>query len=102
MRHALRLFGRNFLGSVTVLLASLATFYFVGFHLPPVSHCVGIIISLSVLFAVLLTADSRTRSTAPPTTFWGGVVDLVANRQPLVLFLLIAASLAAAGTYYIF
>jgi hypothetical protein len=104
VRDSLQLFGRNLLGSAAVIIAGLATIYFLGFHLPPLANSIGIVVSLSILFALLLTADSRVRadSSPPPTTFWAGVVDLVANRQPLVLFLAIAVSIAAAGTYYIF
>jgi hypothetical protein len=103
MREALQTFLRNLLGSAAVLIAGFATVYFLGFHLPPAANCIGIIVSLSILFSFLLTADNaaRVRST-PPATFWAGVVDLVANRQALLLFLLIAISIAAAGTYYIF
>lgn len=104
MRDTLKLFGKHFFGSALSLVAGFATLYFLEFHLPPVGHCIGIIASLSVLFAILLTADSKTRASdrSESTTFWAGLIDLLTNRQPLLLFLVIGISIAAAGTYYLF
>src|SRR5438309_6029874 len=100
MSETLKLFGKNFLGSVIVLVAGFATLYSLGFHLPQLAQCIGIIISLSVIFSFLLTADSKARpaSATAPTTFWAGVIDLLTNRQPLLVFLVIGISIAAAGT----
>jgi len=104
MGHTITVFGNNFIGSVVVLAAGFGTLHFLGFRLPSLSHCIGAIISLSVLFSVLLAADDKAggSSRPVPTTFWAGVVDLVANRQPLLLFIMIGISMAVAGTYYLF
>src|SRR5436190_19899014 len=102
MGATLKLLGKNFLGSVIFLTAAFAVFYFLGFHLPNLTECVGIILSLSILFSLLLTADSigKGHSTSHPSTFSAVIYELLANRQPLLCLLMIGASIAVVGTYY--
>lgn len=100
MRHTLRVFAKNLAGSILVFLAGFAALYCFGLRLPSVWRCAGIIISLSVLFSVLLSADTKAGPRAVPATFWAGIIDLLTNRQPLFLFLLTGISIAVAGTYY--
>jgi hypothetical protein len=104
MSATLKLFGKNFLASVIFLTAAFAAVYFLRFRLPKLPECIGIILSLSTVFSLLLTADSRGRrhSTSPPSTFSAVIHDLLANRQPLLCLLVIGASIAAVGTYYVF
>jgi len=104
MGATLKLFGKNFLGSVIFLTAAFAAVYFLRFRLPKLTECIGIILSLSIVFSLLLTADSKGRrqSTSPPSTFSAAIHDLLANRQPLLCLLVIGASIAAVGTYYLF
>lgn len=104
MGATLKLFGKNFLGSVIFLTAAFAAVYFLGFRLPKFTECIGIILSLAVVFSLLLTADSRGRrhSTSPPSTLSAVIHDLLANRQPLLCLLVIGASIVGVGTYYVF